>query len=250
MLAYLYKEKGHSMDYGDHQAGITVEHFWVKAKNNLVDVLLKKISTNKDQIVLNIGAGTGNDAAILRKYGMVHVIDINQSALDLIPIQYVSEKKCCDACQLPYENNMFDIVAAFDVIEHIEDDQRAISEILRVLKPGGQLIFTVPAYQWLFSNHDRYMHHQRRYSKNNIAILLKKFTPVTLGSWMFFLFPCAMLVRLFKKNKPSCSYNESVPNKYSNFFMYLILKSENWLINKGIKFPWGLTIYGVYKKPN
>jgi ubiquinone/menaquinone biosynthesis C-methylase UbiE len=238
------------MDYNDYQIGITKEHFWIKAKNNLVGILLKKISLGNDQHILNIGAGTGNDASTLHKFGVVHVVDINQSALDLIPMQYVSEKKCCDACKLPYESNTFDIVTAFDVIEHIVDDHLAVSEIFRVLKPGGMLIFTVPAYQWLFSGHDKYLHHKRRYSKKTIFTLLKNFIPITIGSWMFFLFPCAMFIRLLKKNKTPYSYNEAIHNKYSNFLMYLILKTENWFIKKGLKFPWGLTIYGIFKKPN
>lgn len=235
------------MDYKDYQAGVTQQHFWFRAKNNLIEVLFDKITTDEKTHVLDIGAGTGDDIITLNKFGLVHVVDINQSALDLIPNALVLDKKCCDTCNLSYENNIFDVVVAFDVLEHIENDHQAVSEIFRILKPGGFFIFTVPTYQWLFSTHDHYLSHVRRYNKANIKNLLKQFNPITLGSWLFFLFPLAAISRLLTKNTRKKS--EPVPNKFINSLMYTILKLETKLIKKGFRFPWGLTTYGIYQKP-
>lgn len=235
------------MDYKDYQTGATQQHFWFKAKNDLIDVLLNKITSNKKIQILDVGAGTGDDVKTLHKFGFIHVVDINQDALDLIPNTLVLEKKCCDVCELPYENNLFEVIVAFDVLEHIEKDHQAVSEIFRVLKPGGFFIFTVPAYQWLFSTHDHYLNHVRRYNKTNIKHLLKQFKPIDLGSWLFFLFPLAAISRLLTKN--TRKKNETMPHKFINSLMYVILKLETKLIKKGLRFPWGLTIYGIYQKP-
>ncbi len=237
------------MDYKDYQDGASQQHFWFKAKNKLVAHLLSQTITNNKSHILDIGAGTGDDLDVLNKFGFIHVIDINQKALDLIPTSLAIEKKCCSASELSYEDNSFDAIVAFDVLEHIPNDQKAVNEIMRVLKPGGFFIFTVPAYQWLFSAHDSYLHHVRRYNKNDIQELLQKFTKITLGSWLFFLFPLAAISRLLSKNKPH-NEHEKTPNKFINSLMYGILQGELWLIKKGLKFPWGLTIYGIYQKPS
>jgi ubiquinone/menaquinone biosynthesis C-methylase UbiE len=235
------------MDYQDYQDGTSQQHFWFKAKNELINILLSKINFDSKKHILDIGAGTGDNLSTLNKFGLIHVIDINQEALDLIATT-VFEKKCCDACNLSYEDNSFDTVVAFDVLEHVEDDQQAISEIFRVLKPGGFFIFTVPAYQRLFSTHDRSLHHVMRYNKKDIRLLLKNFNPMYLGSWVSIPFPCIAIFRLITKNRRYSNY-EKHSYKIINFLLYTILKGETWLIKKGIQLPWGLTIYGIYQKP-
>ncbi len=155
------------MDYKDYQNGATTDHFWFKAKGQIINLLLQKINKNeipaevyperlakdlslgmtekKDLNILNAGAGIGEDLTIIKQFGRIHAIDIEEKALELIPRELVYEKKICSICQLPYDNNYFDLAVAFDVLEHIENDQKAVAEIYRVLRPKGYFIFTVPA---------------------------------------------------------------------------------------------------------
>ena len=81
-----------TMDYRDLQSGQTKENFWFKAKNNLIDVLMKKHAKQKAKI-LNIGVGTGDDLKVLSKYGENYVIDINKDALSVIDNNLCEEKK-------------------------------------------------------------------------------------------------------------------------------------------------------------
>ncbi|MFH1831818.1 MAG: class I SAM-dependent methyltransferase [bacterium] len=242
------------MDYKDFQAGAIQESFWFKAKAQFIEVLLKKLNHTQNLKILDIGAGTGEDIASIKKFGQVHALDIDQKTLDLIPDYLVVEKKIGDACNLPYENQSFDLVVAFDVLEHIEQDQKVITEIHRVLKPNGHFAFTVPAYNTLYSNRDTILGHQRRYNKTHIQKLLKDFKKQTLGSWFFFLFlPAAFFLILPKKTQKKLTY-DSGPSSFHQFpkilndIFYTLLRCENWLISKRIKFPFGLTIYGIYKK--
>ncbi|MHA1987381.1 MAG: class I SAM-dependent methyltransferase [Promethearchaeota archaeon] len=234
------------MDYIDFAAGQTGENFWFKGKRELIDTLMKNIEGDNLKI-LNIGAGIGADLDILNKYGDIYVIDINQRALNLVPEHLCVEKKECDATKLDYPENFFDIVCSFDVFEHIENDSQAVSEILRVLKKGGFLFFTVPAFQILYSAHDRALLHFRRYNTKTLHYLLSAFHDIRMSYWNSSLFfPLSILRILKKKSKPQTDYF-NLPKFLERFFLRL-LRIENYIIAKKFKIPLGLSLVGSCRK--
>ena len=234
------------MDYRDHQAGVDGQHFWFKGKNKLINYLLSQACKSKDAKILNVGVGTGEDLGTIKKFGSVYVLDIDQQALDMISEYLVVEKKMADVCAIPYPDNSFDLVVAFDVMEHVQNDQKMADEIYRILKPGGTFVFTVPAFNFLYSGHDQVLHHFRRYNKKMIRPVMEKFTKISLGYWFFFLFLPAAANRLMNKKSTSLSMFR-LPD-WINAFFYQVLNLEIWLLKKGIGFPFGLTLYGIYKK--
>ena len=234
------------MDYRDREKGVLQNHFWFRGKSAFIEILLSRVSNNQNTKILNVGAGTGEDISSISKFGNVYAIDIDAKSLVLIPDSSVVEKKTADACNISYKNNFFDIVVAFDVIEHVKDDQKMIDEVHRVLKPQGSFIFTAPAFNFLFGAHDRALHHHRRYNKKMVHQLFKNYEQKKLGHWFFFLFFPAVVKRLLSK-KGSSSSMQTIPALMNNFLFYF-LKAENWLINKGIRFPVGLSVYGIYQK--
>lgn len=233
------------MDYKDYQIGLRDNNFWFYRKTEFIGILLKKINLSKNLKILDIGAGTGNDVNQIRKFGSVFVLDIDKKSLDLIPDNLVEEKLVADACNIPYPDNIFDVVVSFDVLEHIKDDFLVVSEIKRVLKPGGFFIFTVPAYNFLFSAHDKYLQHHRRYNKRGLLYLLKDFKKIELGNWFFTLFLPVALQRLINKNR---LYKPMKISKWMDFIGNKILGFENFLFKKGLRYPFGLSFYGIYKK--
>lgn len=236
------------MDYNDYLAGISSEHFWFKAKRNLIETLLAKVNNQSHATnILNIGAGTGEDLNTIKNFGSIYAIDVSQNTLDMIPAHLVKEKKCMDACNLDYGDNFFDIVVAFDVLEHIQHDQQAIAEIYRTLKPGGFLIFTVPAFNFLYSEHDRVLHHHRRYNKTMLKKLCSPFNKITLGYWNSILFPASVLHRLLQKNQKTYRPVITAPSKLNSLF-YNILMFENWCVKHNIPLSYGLSLFGIYKK--
>ena len=246
------------MDYKDLQAGQNKENFWFKSKNNLIEVLMQKIclatpdlakrdKNEKRLKILNVGAGAGADLKILNKFGNVYVVDINQNALLFVDKKLCVEKRLADACSLPYDNNFFDIVVSFDVFEHIKNDKRAVSEIYRVLKDNGALIFTAPAFQFLFSSHDKALNHQRRYNKKNIKLLLYKFSNLKIFYWNFLLFIPIAAIRLFNK-KASPKIDNANLYPWLNALFYKLLSVDNFLIKNGISMPIGLSIAGFCYK--
>jgi SAM-dependent methyltransferase len=231
------------MDFKDYASGIDSNHFWFKAKSNLIEILLKKAGAFSANIV-NVGAGTGEDLPAMKRFGYVFAIDIDQNALSMIPSNLVAEKKLGSGCNIPYENNKFDIAVSFDVLEHVEQDEKMASEILRVLKPGGYFVFTVPAFNFLYSRHDDRLQHYRRYNKKNIRKLLKNFEEKESGYWFFSLFVPAVLARTINPSHQGTKTRGTI-----NSIFYSILNFENKLIAKNLKFPFGLTLYGIFKKP-
>ena len=230
------------MDYKDFIAGQTEQNFWFRGKKNLINVLMSKVK-GKTLKILDIGAGTGIDLKILNKYGDVYVIDINQKALDLIPENLYIEKKLCDVRNLSYPDEYFDVVCSFDVFEHVEEDFKAVSEVRRVLKKGGYLVFTVPAFQFIFSSHDKALNHFRRYSEITILNLLRNFKKIKISYWNSLLFLPVSLMRIMKKrSEPKLDFF-NLPNLLEKIFVRL-LKIENRLINSGFKLPFGLSLVG------
>jgi len=241
------------MDYNDYQAGATGEHFWFKAKKQLIFNVLNTVKNNSrnksaQNNILNIGAGTGDDLAIIKQFGNIYAIDVNQKALDLIPPDLVFEKKIDNACSLSYEDNFFDRIVAFDVLEHIENDNQAVKEILRTLKPGGFFIFTVPAFNFLYSEHDRHLEHYRRYNKPMLRKLFTDFKQIRLGYWNFLLFPGAAAQRLINKNKIYNTALQANPASKINTLLYNILNFETWLVTHRVPLPYGLSLFGIYQK--
>jgi len=236
------------MDYEDYKAGQKDDNFWFRGKTNLIDISMLKLSRrNKKRLkILNLGAGTGTDLGVLNKYGDNYVIDINKNALDMINNFFI-EKRVADACDLPFKNDFFDLVVSFDVFEHIKNDKKAVSEVHSVLKKGGFLLFTVPAYPSLFSSHDVALSHYRRYNKNMLKKLLSRFNNLRLNYWNFVLFPLLAFIRLIKKNSTPKVDHFKMPIFLDKFF-YLILKFENKCIKNNLYFPFGLSILGVCKK--
>lgn len=236
------------MDYKDLQAGNTSEYFWFRAKTDLIHAFMKKkFAGNSDLKILNIGAGTGDDLKVLHTFGKNYVIDIDENALSVIDDNLCEDKQQADACKLPYQNNFFDVVVSCDVFEHIEDHITAVSEVYRVLKPNGVLLFTVPAFQSLYSSHDKALEHYRRYSKKTLLAALSPFGTKKFYYWNTLLFPFAATSRILRKHaKPEVDHPQA--GKLVNFIMYKILKVDNLLIQRNLSLPLGLSIVGYCHK--
>ena len=236
------------MDIRDYESEVGKDFFWFRAKVELIGVLLRRLDSDRGRKILDIGAGTGDDLAVIAGVGDVYAVDSDPKCLNLVPDELVAEKRCADACDLPYEESFFDLVVAFDVLEHIEDDERAIGEIHRVLKPGKSFVFTVPAFDWLFSSHDRALGHFRRYDKKTARRLLSAFRCVKLGYWMFSLFGPVAIHRLLKRRdaNPKVSYPR-LPLALNELF-YRVLDLDTKLIEHGYTLPFGTSLFGICTK--
>lgn len=146
--------------------------------------------------ILEVGAGVGQNVEVLKLFGTVDVLEIDPVGLErLRALAGVHDVFAGTVpCELP---RFYDVIGAFDVIEHIEDDRKAVLWILERLKPGGIFVATVPAFQWLFSDHDRVLGHHRRYSAAVFnALIPEQFKVVSASYFNSVLFPAAVLSRI------------------------------------------------------
>ncbi|MFH1088502.1 MAG: class I SAM-dependent methyltransferase, partial [Patescibacteria group bacterium] len=150
---------------------------------------------------------------------------------------------------LPFENREFDLVTAFDVLEHLPDESRAIGEWGRVLRSGGVLFISVPAHQWLFGPHDRALNHYRRYELNQLLRLLIKnnFSPI-FSTYIFgFSFPLFILQRGLLKNSPGRQTQYvNLPSWLNSLLISLGKLEAVWL--RFSRFPFGSSIVILARK--
>lgn len=219
-------------------------YWWFKGRREIVLSALRGLKPEK---VLDIGCGTGANLLLFK--GRVVGLDISFKALTLakrrktnaILVQGKAES-------LPFKENSFDLVLALDLLEHLPDDVKGLREMYRVLKKGGTLLVTVPAYQFLWSEHDEALGHFRRYSKGEIKAKLEGVGfNLKLLSFAIVLpfFPIA-LFRLIQKalrktnKRPKTSL--IILPRILNDLLYFLLKREAKLLARGVSFPFGVSL--------
>ncbi len=151
-------------------------YWWFVARRHLITTLLETYYPRTGQLrILDIGCGTGKMLDELKPFGDVVGADFAPEALQFcITRGAPADLARADVRRLPFADNSFDVVTAMDIIEHIDDDKAASREIFRVLKPGGRLLVTVPAFSSLWSEHDEALHHFRRYTTPHLKDVFQR----------------------------------------------------------------------------
>lgn len=134
------------------------DYWWYRARADLLEVTLKSYLGEPARI-LDVGSADGPSVGWMQDRSRRVTLDVDPRGL--VPGQGV----CGSAMALPFADEVFEVVAAFDVVEHCEQESVAMEELARVLTPGGRLLLSVPAYQWAWSDHDVRAGHFRRYTR-------------------------------------------------------------------------------------
>ncbi len=147
------------------EAAIEERHWWFAGRRRLFARELRRADVANDARVLDIGTSTGTNLRMLNALGFHQVIGLDRSedAIAHCRAKGLSAIGCGDILAMPFRDDSFDVVLATDIIEHVEDDGRALAEIARVLRPGGKVLLTVPAFAALWGLQDRVAQHKRRY---------------------------------------------------------------------------------------
>ena len=174
------------------------DYWWYRARTALLHAVFGP-SLGTPRTVLDVGSADAPSVGWMR--GSHRRISLDLHPRGLVP----GEGVCGSATELPFREGAFDVVAAFDVVEHCEDDARAVSELVRVLVPGGRLLISVPAYSWAWSDHDVRAGHYRRYTRRQIVRLVEGTgVTVTRSTYAFCaVFPLFVADRVRRKLRRS-----------------------------------------------
>jgi SAM-dependent methyltransferase len=218
----------------------------------MISRLVSKLK--KDASILEVGCSGGALLRALSQKGYRNLsgIDISETAIELCRKRGVGNAFVMDGSRLKFSNDEFDAVIVSDVLEHIEDEASALAEWARVLKARGKIIVFVPAFSFLWSDHDEVNHHYRRYTSWALARLLEDngFDVAKSSYWDIALFLPAALVRVFRnfffksKSRRDQFYRIS---PLANRLLANLLRLENSLIMR-VSLPFGVSVFCVGDK--
>lgn len=243
--------------------------WWFVGRRKIISAALSKLKFKNKPAILEIGSGTGGNLAMLSALGHVSAIEINAWAVEFARNDYSPKPEhlsypfagrnqvassvdfiVADFMTYDFKSRKFDLVCAFDVLEHLADDDQALHRMLDLVADEGYLMITVPAYQWLWSQHDQKLHHFRRYHKSALLSKLSKLT-VKLHFFSYFnflLFPLALMSRFWGNlthQELSSQYDKN--NIFLNNLLTKIFSLEEKLLFY-IQPPFGLSLIFIIKK--
>lgn len=229
-------------------------HFWFVSRRRIfLDLLDRTLAGRTGLRVLEIGCGTGGMLGMLQRYGTVHGLDVDRECVAICQQRGFPRVLCGSGYELPFADATFDLVALFDTMEHIPDERRVLAEVRRVLRPGGFVFVSAPAYQWLWSQNDRIAHHQRRYTAGRLrqALQTAGLVPRRLTYFNMLLLPLIVPAVLWQKlqdrrGRLPAGYNNTsvpVPALLNRLFTWA-MSSERWLL-RCCSLPCGHSVIGI-----
>ena len=237
----------------DEEARVEADHWWFVGRRRLFQREIASIAISRDAPALDAGTGAGANLRLLRSLGFTAI-----SGLDSSPIarRYCAEKgfpgvSLGDIQKMPFADAAFDLVLATDVIEHVADDDAAIRELHRVLRPGGRALITVPTFMALWGFQDEVAQHKRRYRLGELLTKLRA-AGFEIGPHYYFNFillvPILIARRLMRWIKPSISSENQINNRLLNRILSAIFRADVFMA-PWLRMPFGVSALVVARRP-
>jgi SAM-dependent methyltransferase len=237
---------------------VEATHWWFVTRRKLVKELVCKYAPAPDAAILEIGCSGGPLLESLRANGFSQLagIDISPEAVALCRDRNLANVSVMDAQKPDFPPSSFEIIIASDVLEHLEDAPLALAAWHKLMRPGGTLLLFVPAFCFLWGDHDEINHHFHRYRAGELAELLHSagFEVSRQGYWNFFLFLPVATIRLLKRFMPCSTFKprsgdlKPVTPPLNRLLIWL-LTLENHLLLRGVNFPWGVSATIIAHRP-
>jgi SAM-dependent methyltransferase len=239
-------------DVYQRMAELEQEHWWFVARRRiLADLLPRWIAGNPARRILEAGCGTGGNLAMLSKLGEVVAFEPDDMARQLARRHGAFEiRRGFLPDDIPYGPESFEVVAALDVLEHVDDDVGSLKAMASRLRPGGHLVLTVPAFPSLWSRHDECHHHKRRYRRRELLarIAAAGLAPVRVTYFNSWLLPLIAFVRFGKAAlRLDDRGDETMPPRLLNRMLTVLFASERYVLRL-MPLPIGVSLLAVARK--
>ena len=230
-------------------------YWWFVARRDLVRRLLTRyLPRAASRRIADVGCGTGATLTLLQPFGRTVGMDIAPEAVGFCRVRGHQDLVQGAATQLPFADASFDAITALDILEHLDDDAAAVRELARILRPGGLLVFTAPAYQWLWSEHDEALSHRRRYVAAELRRLLQEqgLEVVKVSYCIALLLGPIYLFRLLhrllgleRKGEPKTALYQ-LPGPLNGLLVGILYLENRWIARFNL--PFGVSLAGVARK--
>jgi SAM-dependent methyltransferase len=233
-------------------ADAEADHWWFAARRQIVARLIAdRIALPAGSRILEAGCGTGGNLPMLASFGRVQAFEPDTAARAIAARKsglHIQPGALPD--QLPDGAEDFHLIAALDVLEHVEQDMAACRALAQRLVPGGHLLVTVPAYPALWSHHDDLHHHRRRYGKARLreALAAAGLTTRFLSFFNTLLFPAAVAKRLLDRATGSGGDDDRLPSPWVNEALRCLFAAERHALSR-TPLPFGLSLVAIARRP-
>ena len=221
-------------------------HWWYLGRRKILAGFVAEICrhvTDRRPRILDVGCGTGANLLMLSKYGDAEGVDVSEDALAFCRERGLDKVRLGDGEELPYADGTFDLVTAFDVVEHMDDDLAGLREMRRVLRPGGRVLLFVPAFMFLWGLQDDVSHHRRRYRLPELRRVLEEagfeIERATYANITFFL-PILTMRKLMRLTGIKTDSENSINVTAFNGVLGSLFGAESWVL-RFMNLPFGVS---------
>lgn len=229
-------------------------HWWHIGRRKILSGFVEEICRNvsdRHPRILDVGCGTGANLLMLSKYGEAEGVDVSEDALAFCRERGLDQVRLGAGEELPYEDGTFDLVTAFDVVEHMDDDLAGLSEMQRVLRPGGHVLLFVPTFMFLWGLQDDVSNHRRRYRLPQLRSVLEQagfeVERTTYANITFFL-PILLIRKLMRLTGIKAQTENNINVSALNGMLGRLFGAESAIL-RYLNLPFGVSGLCVARKP-
>jgi SAM-dependent methyltransferase len=227
------------------------DHWWYRGLRGVLRMYVP--AGDPSRRLLDVGCGTGATLDHFAPDATGFGVDVMPAAVAYCRARALLRTAVGSATELPWGDEVCDVVISADVLCHgaIADDRVAVREMARVLRPGGVVVLSLPAYQWLWSSHDMNVQTKRRYTARRVRRLVKEagLEPVRWTYWNTLLFPLVAAVRLWGRLRPREESDLTFEaGRLGSRVLGGVLALER-LLMRVAPLPFGVSVLVVARKP-
>lgn len=233
-------------------------HWWFVGRRHIFLRMLERYlpapAAGQERCILDLGCGTGTMLGYLSRYGEAQGVDADDAAVEFCQERGIWNVRQASSLPLPFDDATFDLITAFDVLEHIEDDWGTLRELHRIMRPGGLLMMSVPAYPQLWGAQDEISHHKRRYVARQMRERVRTagFDVRRLSYFNTLLFPPIAAIRVLRPYRPGASdlksdFTLTKPGR-TNEMLARLFSLEAPLVER-LNLPFGVSVLALASKP-